>query len=74
MIVANSLIGTVQELRARAALDRLAVLNTPRATVVRDGAEAEVDLEGSWPTTCWCSLPARRWWWTARWSGPAAWS
>jgi cation-transporting P-type ATPase E len=45
VIVANSVIGTVQELRARAALDRLAVLNTPRATVVRDGEASEVDLE-----------------------------
>ena len=45
VIVANSVIGTVQELRARAALDRLAVLNTPRATVVRDGQESEIDLQ-----------------------------
>ncbi|MBS1838040.1 MAG: cation-translocating P-type ATPase, partial [Actinobacteria bacterium] len=45
VIVANSLIGTIQELRARAALDRLAVLNTPHATVVRDGATSEVAVE-----------------------------
>jgi cation-transporting ATPase E len=45
VIVANSLIGTVQEVRARAALDRLAVLNQPRATVLRDGVAAEVDVE-----------------------------
>src|SRR5690606_28306632 len=32
VIVANSVIGTVQEMRARAALERLAVLNTPHAT------------------------------------------
>jgi len=42
VIVANSLIGTFQEVRARAALDRLAVLNTPRAVVIRDGSETEI--------------------------------
>lgn len=45
VIVANSVIGTVQELRARAALDRLAVLQQPVAVVVRDGSESELDLE-----------------------------
>lgn len=45
VIVANSVIGTIQELRARAALDRLAVLNTPHATVVRDGTAVQVDVE-----------------------------
>lgn len=45
VIVANSLIGTIQELRARAALDRLAVLNTPHATVVRDGVVADLAVE-----------------------------
>lgn len=45
VIVANSLIGTIQEVRARAALDRLAVLNTPRAVVVRDGTESEIAVE-----------------------------
>ena len=46
VIIANSLIGTIQELRARAALDRLAVLNTPHAVVVRDGATSEIAVEG----------------------------
>jgi len=45
VIVANSVIGTVQEVRARAALDRLAVLNTPRAHVVRDGVEQDLAVE-----------------------------
>ena len=40
VIVANSLIGIVQELRAKRTLDRLAVLNAPQARVVRDGAVA----------------------------------
>jgi cation-transporting P-type ATPase E len=46
VIVVNSVIGTVQELRARAALQRLAVLETPRATVVRDGARREIAVDG----------------------------
>ncbi len=45
VIIANSVIGTVQELRARAALDRLAVLQQPVAVVVRDGLEQELDVE-----------------------------
>jgi len=45
VIVSNSLIGIVQELRARAALNRLAVLTEPVAHVVRDGVEAELDIE-----------------------------
>ncbi len=45
VIVANSVIGTVQELRARAALDRLAVLSAPHATVVRDGVAADLPVD-----------------------------
>lgn len=39
---ANAIIGTVQEFRAKAALDRLALLNAPRARVRRDGVEQEI--------------------------------
>jgi cation-transporting ATPase E len=39
---ANSIIGCVQEFRAKAALDRLALLSTSQARVRRDGTEAEV--------------------------------
>ncbi len=38
----NAVIGCVQEFRAKAALDRLALLNAPKARVLRDGAEAEI--------------------------------
>ncbi|HET8928809.1 MAG TPA: HAD-IC family P-type ATPase [Microbacterium sp.] len=38
----NSIIGCWQEFRAKAALDRLALLNAPRARVRRDGEEAEI--------------------------------
>ncbi|MDU0367101.1 HAD-IC family P-type ATPase [Microbacterium sp. KSW4-17] len=40
--LSNAVIGCVQEFRAKAALDRLALLNAPRARVRRDGAEAEI--------------------------------
>jgi len=46
VIVANSAIGIVQELRAKRTLDRLAILNAPRARVVRDGVEAEIEVPG----------------------------
>ncbi|WP_460772411.1 HAD-IC family P-type ATPase [Microbacterium sp. GXF7504] len=39
---ANAIIGCVQEFRAKAALDKLALLNAPRARVLRDGVEAEI--------------------------------
>jgi len=44
VVVANSAIGIVQELRAKRTLDRLAVLTTPHATAVRDGTEIEIDV------------------------------
>ncbi|SKA98961.1 cation-transporting ATPase E [Agreia bicolorata] len=42
--VANAVIGSVQEYRAKRALDRLAVLNAPHARVLREGSEAEIDI------------------------------
>ena len=39
---ANAIIGCVQEFRAKAKLDRLALLNAPRARVRRDGDELEI--------------------------------
>src|SRR6478736_2472499 len=44
VVVANAGIGIVQELRAKRTLDRLAVLNAPRARVVRDGIEADLPV------------------------------
>ena len=46
ILVANALIGIVQEIRAKHTLDRLAVLSAPRARVVRDGVLAEIAVEG----------------------------
>lgn len=45
VIVSNSIIGITQEIRARAALSRLAVLSTPRAVVLRDGVTTPIPLE-----------------------------
>ena len=42
VLVLNTATGTLAEIRAKRALDRLSVLETPRAIVVRDGAETEV--------------------------------
>lgn len=44
VIVANSGIGIVQEVRAKRTLDRLAVLTAPRARVIRDGHTADIDI------------------------------
>jgi cation-transporting P-type ATPase E len=43
--LSNTLIGIVQELRAKRTLDRLSVISTPRARVVRDGREQHVATE-----------------------------
>ncbi len=45
VLVSNALIGIVQELRAKRTLDRLAVLNAPRARAVRGGVALEVAVE-----------------------------
>nr|WP_246851799.1 HAD-IC family P-type ATPase [Patulibacter sp. SYSU D01012] len=45
IVVANTAIGVFQEVRAKRALDRLAALVAPRATVVRDGRPVDVPVE-----------------------------
>ena len=45
VIIANTLIGIVQEIRAKQVLDKLTVLNAPHATVVRDGKKSVIDAE-----------------------------
>ena len=45
VLVANASIGTVQEVRAKRALDRLSALVAPRAAVVRDGQPRVVAVE-----------------------------
>ncbi|NLU70962.1 HAD-IC family P-type ATPase [Streptomyces sp. HNM0574] len=46
VIVANTLIGIVQELRAKRTLDSLAVVGEARPTVRRDGRAAEIPTDG----------------------------
>ncbi len=45
VVVANSVIGVVQETRSRRELHRLEVITEPRATVVRSGTSMEVATE-----------------------------
>src|SRR5579862_7197359 len=45
VLVANALLGIVQEWRAKVTLDRLAVLSAPQARVVRDGEVRAIDVE-----------------------------
>lgn len=45
IIIANTLIGIVQQLHSKKTLDQLSVLNTPKARVVRDGKEVELSIE-----------------------------
>ncbi|MEY2570919.1 MAG: cation-transporting P-type ATPase, partial [Acidimicrobiaceae bacterium] len=45
VLVANAAIGIVQEVRAKRALDALALVHAPRATVWRDGAPIETPVE-----------------------------
>lgn len=45
IIIANTLIGIFQQIRSKKTLDKLSVLNTPKAIVVREGEERIVPVE-----------------------------
>jgi cation-transporting ATPase E len=45
ILIANTMIGIVQEYRAKRTLDRLAVLSAPRAHAIRDGNPVELAVE-----------------------------
>ena len=45
VIIANTLIGILQEIRAKAILDELTILNAPTANVIRDGKEQKIYAE-----------------------------
>jgi cation-transporting ATPase E len=45
VIITNSVIGIIQELRARSALNRLAVLTAPHAVLMRNGEQLESGVE-----------------------------
>lgn len=42
VMVTNALIGIISEIRAKRTLDKLAILESPRSTVIRDGVEEEI--------------------------------
>jgi len=46
VLFTNAAIGIIQELRAKRTLDNLALLNAPRAVVLRDGARYEIPVDG----------------------------
>jgi cation-transporting P-type ATPase E len=45
VVIANSTLGIAQELRARSTLDKLAVLNSPHVTAIRDSEPVLLDVE-----------------------------
>lgn len=45
VIIANTLIGIIQELRAKKVLDKMNMLNAPHASVVRDGKTTVIDAQ-----------------------------
>ena len=45
VVLANTFIGIIQELRAKKVLDDLSILNAPRSTVIRDGQEKTIPAE-----------------------------
>lgn len=44
VIIANIIIGTFQEIRAKKTIDKLSLIATPKARVIRDGQQQEIDL------------------------------
>lgn len=46
IIILNIVIGIAQELKAKKLVDELTILNQPRAVVLRDGAESEIEASG----------------------------
>lgn len=45
IIIANTLIGIIQEIRSKKVLDELTMMNAPTATAIRDGKEIEIKAE-----------------------------
>jgi len=44
VVICNTLISTVQEIRSKITVDKLSLLNEPTATVIRDGKEHKIDI------------------------------
>lgn len=47
VVLANILIGIIQELRAKNTLDKLSIINAPKGIVVRDGAFKTLNIENT---------------------------
>lgn len=45
LIAGNTLIGIIQEIRAKSTIDKLSLLTQPLVTVIRDGKEQEIKVE-----------------------------
>lgn len=45
VVLANLLIGIIQEIRAKKILDKLSMLNVPKAIVIREGKKQEIPVE-----------------------------
>jgi hypothetical protein len=45
VVISNTLIGIIQEIRAKKTLDKLNILNAPKNTVIRDGQEKTIPSE-----------------------------
>jgi cation-transporting ATPase E len=74
VLAVNVGIGVAQELRARRALDKLAILTAACVRVLRDGGVSEVAQARSCSMTCWTCGAVTRCPWTRPCCGPRGWS
>lgn len=44
VVICNTFISTIQEIRSKLTVDKLSLLNEPRALVIRNGKEEEIDI------------------------------
>lgn len=60
LCVCNTLIGIVQELRAKHTMDKLSLISAPKVRVIRDGEEKEIAVKTSlWTTLRYCRRDTR---------------
>ena len=58
VLLLNTLTGTIAELRAKRALDNLAVLAAPTAHVIRDGEAKDIEVSQVVLGSCWSCATA----------------
>ena len=44
VVICNTLISTIQEIRSKLTVDKISLLNEPTAVVIRDGKEEKIDI------------------------------